>query len=95
MPTQSLYLLNDPFLRSRAADLARLVVAAAGDRRGRLEWLWLRTLSRPITAAEADEAEAFLERLAPLLAESKQAEQDAWIELCLSLFESNEFLHEM
>jgi hypothetical protein len=95
VPTQSLWLLNDPFLRSRAADLARLVVAAAGDRRGRLEWLWLRALSRPITAAEAGEAEAFLDRLAPLLAESKQAEQDAWIELCLSLFESNEFLHEM
>jgi len=95
VPTQSLWLLNDPFLRSRAADLARLVVASAGDRRGRLEWLWLRALSRPITAAEANEAEAFLDRLAPLLAESKQAEQDAWIELCLSLFESNEFLHEM
>ena len=95
VPTQSLWLLNDPFLRSRAADLARLVVAAAGDRRGRLERLWLRALSRPVTAAEADEAEAFLDRLAPLLAESKQAEQDAWIELCLSLFESNEFLHEM
>lgn len=95
VPTQSLYLLNDPFLRSRAADLARLVVAAAGDRRGRLEWLWLRALSRPISAAEADEAVAFLDRLVPLLAESNQAEQDAWVELCLSLFESNEFLYEM
>jgi hypothetical protein len=95
VPTQSLYLLNDPFLRSRAGDLARLAAASAADRRGRIEWLWLRALSRPVTAAEADEAGAFLEGLSPLLAESKQAEHDAWVELCLSLFESNEFLHEM
>jgi hypothetical protein len=95
VPTQSLYLLNDPFLRARAGDLARLAAASAADRRGRIEWLWLRALSRPVTAAEADEAGAFLEGLSPLLAESKQAEHDAWVELCLSLFESNEFLHEM
>ena len=95
VPTQSLYLLNDPFLRSRAGDLARLAAASAADRRGRIEWLWLRALSRPVTAAEAEGANAFLEGLSPLLAESKQAEHDAWVELCLSLFESNEFLHEM
>jgi mono/diheme cytochrome c family protein len=95
VPTQALYLLNDPFLRARAADLARLATTAAADRRGRIEWLWLRVLSRPATSAEADEAGAFLDQLAPLVAESKQAEHDAWVELCLSLFESNEFLHEM
>jgi len=95
VPTQALYLLNDPFLRARAADLAQLAAASAADRRGRVEWLWLRVFSRPATSVEADEAGAFLDQLAPLLAESKQAEHDAWIELCLSLLESNEFLHEM
>jgi hypothetical protein len=95
VPTQSLYLLNDPFLRARAGDLARLTGSAAAERRDRLAWLWLRVLSRPITAAEEEEAGAFLDRLTPLLAESKQGEHDAWLELCLSLYESNEFLHEM
>jgi len=95
VPTQSLYLLNDPFLRARAADLARLAEATAPDRRGRIDWLWLRVLSRPITEEEADEADGFLDSLGPLLAESKEEESEAWVELCLSLFESNEFLHEL
>jgi len=95
VPTQALWLLNDSFLRARAADLAQLAAANAADRRGRIEWLWVRTLSRPATSTEVDDAAGFLDRLAPLLADSKQAEHDAWVELCLSLFASNEFLHEM
>ena len=95
VPTQSLYLLNDSLLRARAADTARLAVAAAGDRDGRLEHLWLRVLNRPITRDEASTASAFLDRLAPLLAGSKQPEQDAWVELCHGLLSTNEFLHEL
>jgi len=94
VPTQALYLLNDGFLRARAADLARLAAASAADRRGRIEWLWLRALSRPVTAAEADDAEGFLDQIAPLLADQHQAEHEAWGELCLALLTANEFLHQ-
>jgi hypothetical protein len=95
VPTQSLFLLNDGFLRSRAADTARLMLAAAADRDPRLELLWLRVLNRPITPAETTDARAFLEGLQPLLADSKQPDEDAWTEFCHGLLSTNEFLHEL
>ena len=95
VPTQSLYLLNDRLLRARAADAARLVLTAAADRDPRLEQLWLRVLNRPITPDESAAAAGFLERLSPLLAGSKQPEQDAWTELCHGLLSTNEFLHQL
>jgi hypothetical protein len=95
VPTQSLYLLNDSLLRARAADTARLVLAAATDRDRRLEQLWLRVLNRPITPAEIGTAAGFLDRLPSLLAGSKQPEEDAWTELCHGILSTNEFLHEL
>ena len=95
VPTQSLYLLNDGLLRARAADTAQLVLAAAAERDSRLEQLWLRVLNRPIRPDEIAAAARFLDRLPPLLAGSKQPEQDAWIELCHGLLSTNEFLHEL
>ncbi len=95
VPTQSLFLLNDRFLRNRAADTARLTLAAVADRDPRLELLWLRVLNRPITPAESATAAGFLDRLTPLLSDSKQPEQDAWTELCHGLLSTNEFLHQL
>lgn len=95
VPTQSLYLLNDSLLRARAADTARLVLAAATERDPRLEQLWLRVLNRPIRPDEIAAAAGFVDRLLPLLADSKQPEQDAWTELCHGLLSTNEFLHEL
>ena len=95
VPTQSLYLLNDGLLRARAADTAQLVLAATAERDSRLEQLWLRVLNRPIRPDEIAAAARFLDRLPPLLAGSKQPEQDAWIELCHGLLSTNEFLHEL
>lgn len=95
VPTQSLFLLNDGFLRSRAADTARITLAAVTDRAPRLELLWLRVLNRPITPTEIATAAGFLDRLAPLLSNSKQPEQDAWTELCHGLLSTNEFLHQL
>ncbi|MFM8890304.1 MAG: DUF1549 domain-containing protein, partial [Planctomycetia bacterium] len=95
VPTQSLYLLNDGFLRARAADTARLVLAAVAERGPRLEQLWLRVLNRPITAEELSAASGFVDQVNPLLADSKQPEEDAWTELCHGLLTTNEFLHEL
>jgi len=103
VPTQALFLLNDPFMKARSADLARLVLEENPDRQGRLERLWLRCLGRPITAAEAADASAFLDSVttarAPDAGPSGQAappapddEPAAWAELCHALLASNEFL---
>jgi len=88
VPTQALFLLNDPFMKARAADLARLVLEARPDRDARLAALWIRVLGRPITAEEAADAGALLDAVAGTPAD----EPAAWAELCHALLASNEFL---
>lgn len=95
VPTQALYLLNDDLPRQRATALASAITACVADREGRLEQLWLRTLNRPITAGEREDAEAFLDRLASMQQESGADGLAAWIELCHALLASNEFIHRM
>jgi mono/diheme cytochrome c family protein len=95
VPTQSLWLLNDGFLRARAGDLATLVTAASPDRDRRLETLWLRALARPIRPTEAEEAAAFLGQVGGLVTGKPpaEAEAEAWKELCLAVLSSSEFLY--
>jgi hypothetical protein len=83
VPTQSLFLINSDFIRARATDIAKLVTQAEPNPGARLEALWLRVLSRPITSTERDAANAFLDSLPA---------DKAWIELTHALLASNEFL---
>lgn len=83
VPTQALFLINSDLVRARATDIAKLVTQAEPNPGARLEALWLRVLSRPITSSERDEANAFLESLPA---------DKAWIELTHALLASNEFL---
>ena len=83
VPTQSLFLINSDLVRARATDIAKLVTEAEPNPGARLEALWLRVLSRPITSTERDEANALLESLPA---------DKAWIELTHALLASNEFL---
>lgn len=83
VPTQSLFLINSDLVRARATDIAKLVTQAEANPGARLEALWLRVLSRPITNTERDETNAFLESLPA---------DKAWIELTHALLASNEFL---
>jgi hypothetical protein len=86
VPTQSLYLLNADLIRERGEDLAKTLLAIQEDDPARLARLWLRVLNRPITAAEREDALAFLQV-------SKVAgETQAWTELARALFGTNEFL---
>ncbi|MBV6498548.1 MAG: hypothetical protein CJBNEKGG_00771 [Prosthecobacter sp.] len=83
VPTQALFLINSDLVRARATDIARLVTQAEPNPGARLEALWLRVLSRPITSTERDEAATFLDSLPA---------DKAWIELTHALLASNEFL---
>ena len=86
VPTQSLYLLNADLIRERGEDLAKTLLAIQEDAAARLARLWLRVLSRPITAAEREDALAFLK------ASKAAGETPAWTELARALFGTNEFL---
>lgn len=83
VPTQALFLINSDLVRARATDIAKLVTQAEPNPGARLESLWLRILSRPITSTERDDATHFLESLPA---------DKAWIELSHALLASNEFL---
>lgn len=83
VPTQALFLLNSDLVRTRAIETARRLTAEESNVGGRLEALWLRILSRPISSAEREDALKFLE--------SMPADK-SWVELCHALLSSNEFL---
>lgn len=84
---QALYLLNNDWPRRRATALATAIQAAATSQSDRLSDLWLRTLNRPMTTPETEEATAFLNSIA--------SPSDAWIELCHALLSCNEFIHRL
>jgi hypothetical protein len=86
VPTQSLYLLNADLIRERGEDLAKTLLAIQDDDSARLARLWLRVLNRPITAAEREDALAFLQTA------KAAGETPAWTELARALFGTNEFL---
>jgi cytochrome c553 len=49
---QALFLMNHPFLASKAAALAKLVQSQPSDDRARVDWLYRRLYARPATEAE-------------------------------------------
>jgi hypothetical protein len=96
VPTQALFLMNSGLLKERARDLAERVLAVGTDETARLDRLWLRVFSRPITGNERSDAAVFL---AELRKENPTTTPDAelrcWSELCHALLASNEFLMRM
>lgn len=94
VPTQALFVMNNELFRQRAKALADHLLTEFPQADVRLEQLWLRTFSRPITDTERSAVTTFLRELdhAPTEANEKVGESVAWQELCHSLLASNEFL---
>jgi hypothetical protein len=92
VPAQALTLLNSPVAREQAAAFARRILQeAGGDPEGAIDRAWLLTYGRPITQSEAQRAREFLNQRIQLLAGSKP-DETAMAELCLVLFNGNEFV---
>ena len=95
VPTQSLFLMNNDLFRKRAKSLADQLLAQPATHDERLEQLWMRVLSRPITTIERQEASSFLEEAKLLVTNEPNqsaAESIVWQELCHSLMSSNHFV---
>ena len=94
VPTQALFVMNNELFRKRAKALADQLVTDFPQADVRLEQLWLRVFSRPITDTERSAVTTFLRELdyAPTEANEKVGESVAWQELCHSLLASNEFI---
>ena len=94
VPTQALFVMNNELFRKRAKALADHLVTEFPQADVRLEQLWFRVFSRPITDTERSAVTTFLRELdyAPTEATEKVRESLKWQELCHSLLASNEFI---
>lgn len=80
VPTQALALLNSPLARQQAEAFARRLQAECGGPTEQIaERAWLLAFGRPMAPRERDRVRAFL--------------PDRLAELCLALFNSNEFVY--
>ena len=90
VPTQSLFLMNSPFVTEQAKAAGERVCGDHSDARQRVEALWLHCLSRlPIDAERTMALEFVKNWQAP--ADDQTVAQDAWSALAQSLMGSAEF----
>jgi hypothetical protein len=83
VPTQALTLLNSPLARAQAAAFARRLLRECGNNPEKLvARAWQLAFGRPITRAETERAMAFLRK-----------KETALPDLCLALFNANEFVY--
>jgi hypothetical protein len=94
VPSQMLYLMNSGFLKEESRRMAELTRGMPdGDRVGNLV---LRTMSRPATQRDIDQARQFVSDFRAGLAQKGFAgdvELEAWARYCHALFASSEFLY--
>ena len=97
VPAQSLILMNDPFVIDQARKMAALVLASeAKSTAERINYIYLRTLSRSPTSQELEQASEFLELLAQsyeLDASEVPDNPEVWKDYCHSVFNLKEFIY--
>jgi hypothetical protein len=96
VPTQALAMLNSPLAREQSAGFARrLLEESKGETGAALARGWVLAFGRPISAAESARALAFLHsrESASGHGSAHSRRERALAELCLALFNANEFLY--
>ncbi|MFM7152454.1 MAG: DUF1553 domain-containing protein, partial [Gemmataceae bacterium] len=97
VPSQSLYLMNNPFVLRQADRAARRLRLAHDGDRERIEAAYLLFLSRPPSPAERDLSERFLREYPENLAREgvppEQRRSTTLAAFCQALFGSAEFLY--
>jgi hypothetical protein len=97
IPSQALYLLNNPFVVEQSKALADALLSAKGTDAERIASAYPRLFARAATADEVTRAQSFIQRYEAALAESvKDAaarRAKAWAAWCQVLFASSEFVY--
>lgn len=92
--TQSLAMLNSPFVRSRAAAFAKRIKPASLDQLGTaIDQAYVIALSRAPTAAQRDRLVAFVNRQIESYGAANNGLELALTDVCQSLICSNEFVY--
>ena len=96
-PTQSLYLMNSPFVHRQSEGFARRMIEFSGDEETRIRLAFLTAHGRAATEREVAEAGSFLDAYRAKLAESGTTSGDpdeaAWAALGRVLLTGNAFLY--
>jgi hypothetical protein len=88
VPAQALTLLNSPLAREQSVAFARRLIKECGDKpEDAVRRAWRLAFGRPATAREVEHGLAFLR------VRSDTTREDALAELCLALFNANEFIY--
>ncbi len=98
VPTQTLYLMNSPFIKEESHRLAdRLLKDASMDDAGRVSRMIMTTLNRPATERDFQQARQFISDFGAGLQKMENAPSDtvteAWARYCQAIFVSSEFLY--
>jgi hypothetical protein len=97
VPTQALFLMNNPFVEAQAQAFARRLTVEERDPKLRLDRAWEIAWGRPPVPREIDRAKRYLESYSAALAAvstpGQKTELDAWTSLARILLTSNEFLY--
>ena len=94
VPSQSLYLMNNPFVIQQSQAAADRILLSGSDDKYRIEQAYLTFYSRPPSEKESKAAKEFLTKYIEV-AKKKSPEQQArtaWAALCQALFGSADFL---
>ena len=92
VPTQALYLLNDPFVQKQALALAKRVLGSADlDDRGRVHLAYRLLLTRSATAKECERAQHYLAEYEAAAGKETNPRVAAWTSLCQAILASAEF----
>jgi hypothetical protein len=90
VPTQALTLLNSPFVRDQAKAMSKRLADDCGDELSKqIAEAFELCFARPVTKEESDKATAFVKDRT----DSTHDQRSAVAELCLALFNANEFVY--
>ena len=96
VPTQSLFLMNDPFVHAQSSRFAELLTAAATDEDQRIACAFEQAFARPPDAEERVQSAQFLAQYRRELAHSESSGVDrvkvSWAAFARTLFARNDFL---
>jgi mono/diheme cytochrome c family protein len=96
VPTQSLFLMNDPFVHAQSSRFAELLTAAATDEDQRIACAFEQAFARPPDAEERAQSAQFLAQYRRELAHSESSGVDrvkvSWAAFARTLFARNDFL---
>ena len=97
VPSQALFLLNNPFVTEQAESLAGRLIASAPEPCARIELAALLCWSRRPEEVETERAIAYVERargeLSAASVPADRLERDAWTSYARVVLASNEFVY--